>query len=60
MSILNFLNFHSGNGFIPTSALKEILQELDPKLSNAELDGIIDEIDGDGSGTVDFQGMISW
>lgn len=46
-----------GNGYIPTSALKEILHELDPKLSDAELEGIIDEIDGDGSGTVDFQGM---
>ncbi|KAK8377904.1 hypothetical protein O3P69_014085 [Scylla paramamosain] len=41
-------------GFIPTSVLREILKELDNKLSNEELDGIIDEIDQDGSGTVDF------
>ncbi|XP_045102332.1 troponin C-like [Portunus trituberculatus] len=41
-------------GFIPTSVLREILKELDNKLNNEELDGIIDEIDQDGSGTVDF------
>ena len=45
-----------GNGYIPTSALKEILHELDPKLTDHELDGIIEEIDEDGSGTVDFDG----
>jgi len=43
-----------GNGFIPTSILKEILHELDDQLSDADLDGIIQEIDQDGSGTVDF------
>ena len=39
------------------SSLKEILQELDPKLTSVEIDGIIAEIDEDGSGTVDFDGM---
>ena len=34
--------------------LKEILHELDPKLTDYELDGIIGEVDGDNSGTVDF------
>lgn len=45
-----------GNGFIPTSCLKEIMRELDDKLSDEELDGMIAEIDSDGSGTVDFDG----
>ncbi|CAG9788677.1 unnamed protein product [Diatraea saccharalis] len=45
-----------GNGYITTSTLKEILAALDDKLSNADLDGIIAEIDTDGSGTVDFDG----
>ena len=45
-----------GNGYIPTSALKEILHELDAKLTDQELEGIIEEIDDDGSGTVDFDG----
>lgn len=35
---------------------REILKELDDKLTSEELDGIIDEIDQDGSGTVDFDG----
>ena len=47
----------SGNGYIPVSSLKEILHELDPKLTSDEIDGIIEEIDEDGSGTVDFDGM---
>ena len=49
-----------GNGYIPISALKEILHELDPKLSASELDGIIEEIDEDGSGTVDFDGYLNF
>ncbi|GAB0089023.1 troponin C [Sergentomyia squamirostris] len=43
-----------GNGYITTSTLKEILAALDDKLSSADLDGIIAEIDTDGSQTVDF------
>ncbi|KAK2709017.1 troponin C-like [Artemia franciscana] len=43
-----------GNGYIPTSSLKEILRELDDQLTEEELDMMIDEIDTDGSGTVDF------
>jgi calmodulin len=34
--------------------LKEILGALDDKLTSTDLDGIIAEIDTDGSGTVDF------
>lgn len=47
---------YTGNGYIPTSCLKEILRELDEQLTNEELDIMIDEIDSDGSGTVDFDG----
>jgi len=43
-----------GQGFISTKILKQILHEIDDKLSEAELDGIIEEVDEDGSGTVDF------
>jgi Ca2+-binding EF-hand superfamily protein len=43
-----------GNGFIPTSCLREILRELDDQLTDKELDMMIEEIDSDGSGTVDF------
>ncbi|XP_076258223.1 troponin C-like isoform X2 [Rhynchophorus ferrugineus] len=45
-----------GNGYITTATLKEILRALDDKLTTRELDGIIAEIDTDGSGTVDFDG----
>lgn len=49
-----------GNGFIPTTCLKEILRELDDQLTDHELDGMIEEIDSDGSGTVDFDGEHSF
>ena len=34
--------------------MKEILKEIDPELTNEDLENIIDEVDEDGSGTVDF------
>merc|ERR1712007_16394 len=43
-----------GNGYISTDVLKEILQELDSKLTNEDLDNIVEEVDEDGSGTLDF------
>ncbi|XP_050090487.1 troponin C, isoallergen Bla g 6.0101-like isoform X1 [Anopheles aquasalis] len=43
-----------GNGYITTQVLREILKELDDNLSNEDLDMMIEEIDSDGSGTVDF------
>merc|ERR1719381_388062 len=43
-----------GNGYITTGVLREIMKELDNKLSEEDLDNMIDEIDEDGSGTVDF------
>lgn len=45
-----------GNGYIPTTCLREILRELDDQLTDRELDMMIEEIDTDGSGTVDFDG----
>ena len=39
-----------------TDTLKEILREIDNKLSEEDLDGIIEEVDEDGSGTLDFDG----
>merc|ERR1712080_79633 len=43
-----------GNGFISTQTLKEILKELDNKLTEDDLENIIEEVDEDGSGTLDF------
>ncbi|XP_066981492.1 troponin C, isotype gamma-like [Macrobrachium rosenbergii] len=42
------------NGFITTEVLREILSELDNRLTPEDLDGIIEEVDEDGSGTLDF------
>ncbi|ODN04612.1 Troponin C, isoform 1 [Orchesella cincta] len=43
-----------GQGYITTEVLKQILHEIDETLTDADLDGMIEEIDEDGSGTVDF------
>uniref|UniRef100_A0A2A4K681 EF-hand domain-containing protein n=1 Tax=Heliothis virescens TaxID=7102 RepID=A0A2A4K681_HELVI len=43
-----------GNGYITTDVLKEIFKELDNTISAEDLDTMIEEIDSDGSGTVDF------
>ena len=43
---------------IPIETLKEILREIDNKLTEEDLDGIIEEVDEDGSGTLDFDGEI--
>ncbi len=36
--------FRTGNGYISTDTLKEILKELDNKLTNEDLDNIIEEV----------------
>ena len=43
-----------GQGFITTDVLKEILREIDTTLTEDDLDNIIEEVDEDGSGTLDF------
>ncbi|KAK3857098.1 hypothetical protein Pcinc_035026 [Petrolisthes cinctipes] len=48
-----------GQGFITTGTLKEILKELDNRLTEEELDGIVDEVDEDGSGTLDFDEFVA-
>ena len=47
-----------GNGYITTDVFRDILHELDDKLSPEELDLMIEEIDADGSGTLDFDGTM--
>lgn len=45
-----------GKGYLTVATLRGILHELDDKISSQDLDLIIEEIDADGSGTVDFDG----
>jgi len=47
------------NGYITTDDLREILTELDPELSRQEVDGIVEEVDEDKSGTVDFDEFLA-
>merc|ERR1712045_828541 len=43
-----------GNGYITVEVLKEILREIDGSLSDYEVEQIVEEVDEDASGTVDF------
>merc|ERR1719438_466397 len=43
-----------GQGFITNEVLKEILREIDSTLTENDLENIIEEVDEDGSGTMDF------
>lgn len=45
-----------GKGYLTLEVLRDILRELDDKITEDDLDMMIDEIDADGSGTVDFDG----
>jgi hypothetical protein len=42
--------------FLFADTLKEILRELDNKLNEDDILAIIEEVDEDGSGTLDFDG----
>merc|ERR1712108_111828 len=44
----------NGEGFITMDTLRGLISELLSPLTDEELDGIIDELDEDGSGTMDF------
>lgn len=44
-----------GQGFISTETLRGLISELLGPLSEEELSGIIEELDEDGSGTMDFE-----
>ena len=48
--------FLKGEGFLTIETLSGILLELEPNLGKDELQDIIDEVDEDGSGTIDFDG----
>merc|ERR1712073_293772 len=47
-----------GQGFIGVDRFREILREIDEKVSDDELDGIIAYIDEDKSGTIDFDEFV--
>lgn len=50
------LKVNLGLGYITVDLLRDILKELDDKLSPSDLNEMIKEIDTDNSGTVDWEG----
>lgn len=58
-TLANSCNWFSAKGYITVEVLRDILHELDDKITPGDLDLMIDEIDADGSGTVDFEGKLA-
>ena len=56
--LFGFLYFRiydkEGNGFITTETLRGLISELLAPLTEEELEGILEELDEDGSGSMDF------
>ena len=52
------LNSIAGLGYLTIETLKGILLELEPSLEESQLMEIVEEVDEDGSGTIDFDGEI--
>ena len=53
-SVLFRIYDKEGMGYITNETLRSLIGELLAPLTDEELDGIIDELDEDGSGTMDF------
>ena len=53
IDVSKFLFFQC-QGFITNDVLKDILREIDSTLTEEDLDHIVEEVDEDGSGTMDF------
>ena len=45
-------------GYLTIDTLKGILLELEPNLGDEQLMEIVEEVDEDGSGTIDFDGNV--
>lgn len=48
------IGYMAEKGYITTETLKTILREIAPNLNEEQLQGVVDEVDEDGSGTLDF------
>ena len=48
----------TGLGYLTIDTLKGILLELEPNLGDEQLMEIVEEVDEDGSGTIDFDGKL--
>ncbi|KAL3072833.1 hypothetical protein niasHS_017807 [Heterodera schachtii] len=44
-----------GNGYLSTDTLKNLLREIEPSLSDKELQSAVEDIDEDGSGKIEFE-----
>ena len=57
--MLQFIMYGNPSHVSSPVTAQEILREIDPTLTEEDLEGIIEEVDEDGSGTLDFDGRDS-
>lgn len=49
-----------GNGYITVEDFKVLLRELDPEIPQEEINGMVNEIDQNDSGTIDLDGELAF
>lgn len=49
------IRFHIDKGYLELAEFKSVLKEIEPELPEKELDDIVDEVDADGSGRIEFE-----
>lgn len=51
--------FIADKGYLSIPEFKGILKEIEPELPDKELDEIVEEVDADGSGRIEFEEFMS-
>ena len=55
IEILNKICFQDGNGFINRMELRSVMMNLGEKLTDEEIESLIDDVDIDGDGQINYE-----
>ena len=55
IEILNKIYFQDGNGFINRMELRSVMMNLGEKLTDEEIESLIDDVDIDGDGQINYE-----
>ena len=55
IEIFNKIYFQDGNGFINRMELRSVMMNLGEKLTDEEIESLIDDVDIDGDGQINYE-----